>query len=174
MRKFLDGLYVTSGVAAAICILLICIIVSLQVVFNIITRARLFDVNLTIPSYTEISGFLFAAASFLALAYALTRGGHIRVTLILGILGERFRYAADLFSVLFCGLLSGATAYYMISLNMESFEFGDKSSGILSIPIWLVQLPLSIGLTILTIAFVDLFMQLIRTKQPLPESQPVE
>jgi TRAP-type C4-dicarboxylate transport system permease small subunit len=170
----LDGLYSVSGAIAAICILLICAVVSLQVIFNIITRLRLFEANLTIPSYAEISGYGFAAASFFALAYTLTRGGHIRVTLFLGALGDRVRYVADLFCLLLCGALSAVATFYMAGLNYESFEFGDKSSGLIAVPLWIVQLPLTIGLAIMTIAFADLFAQVIRDGRALPTPEPKE
>lgn len=174
MRKVLDGLYTVSGALAAIFILAICSVVALQVVFNIITRVRLVDVNLTIPSYADISGFLLAAASFMALAYTLSRGGHIRVTLLLTIAGERFRYVADLFCLALCGIISAGATYYLANLTYQSFKFGDKSPGILAIPIWVGQLPMTIGLAILTVAFCDRLTQTFREGKSLPELQLAE
>lgn len=174
MRKFLNGLYDLSGVLAALLILAICAVISTQVVFNIITRLRLFEANLTIPSYADISGYMLAGASFLALAYALMRGGHIRVTLFLTMLGPKSRRALDVFCVLLCGLISAAATYYMLKLTLESYEFGDTSPGILPIPIWTAQLPMTIGLAILTIAFADLLIRLIKDGTPLPEAQGIE
>ena len=174
MRRFLDTLYLTSGALAALSILLIGVVVILQVAFNIITRLRLLEASLTIPSYADISGYLLAAASFLALAYALTRGGHIRVTLVLNAGGPRLRHAADLFSLAVCGAISGVAVWYMANLNYQSFRFGDKSPGILAIPIWIAQIPLTLGLAVLTIAFADLFMRTLRSGEPLPEIQQTE
>lgn len=174
MRRFLDRLYVLSGALAALSILLITTVVILQVAFNIITRLRLSEAALTIPSYADISGYLLAAASFLALAYTLTRGGHIRVTLALSAAGPKFRFLADLFSLLICGAISAAAVYYMASLNYQSYRFGDKSPGILAIPIWIAQIPLTLGLTILTIAFADLFMRTLNRGEPLPDIQQTE
>ncbi|MGF1620664.1 MAG: TRAP transporter small permease [Rhodomicrobiaceae bacterium] len=171
MRRILDGLYIISGALSAFFILAICSVVALQVIFNIITRLRITDATLTISSYATISGFLLAAASFMALAYTLTRGGHIRVTLLFSIAGDRFRYAADLFCLAMCGVISGTATWFMWSLVLESYEFGDKSSGILAIPIWIGQAPLFTGLAILTIAFTDLFVQTLRQGKSLPELQ---
>lgn len=174
MRRILDGLYVASGALSALLILAICSVVAFQVIFNIITRLRLTEANLTIPSYADISGFLLAAASFLALAYTLTRGGHIRVTLLLGNLGDGLRFAADLFCLAICCAISATAAYFMILLTLESYDFGDKSPGILAIPIWIGQTPLATGLAILTIAFADLFVTTLRSGSPMPDSQPLE
>jgi TRAP-type C4-dicarboxylate transport system permease small subunit len=169
MRRFLDTLYTLSGALAALSILLITIVVILQVAFSIITRLRLSEAALTIPSYADISGYLLASSSFLALAYALTRGGHIRVTLVLNAAGPRIRHAADLFSLAVCGAISAAAVWYMANLNYQSFRFGDKSPGILAIPIWIAQIPLTLGLAVLTIAFIDLFMRTLTSGEPLPE-----
>jgi TRAP-type C4-dicarboxylate transport system permease small subunit len=174
MRRILDGLYVASGALAAISILMICSVVALQVIFNVITRLRLVDVNLTIPSYADISGFLLATSSFMALAYTLTRGGHIRVTLVLSLAGERFRHAADLFCLALCGAIGAGATYYMASLTEQSFRFGDKSPGILAIPIWVGQAPMTAGLAIMTIAFADLFVQALREGKTLPDLMPSE
>jgi len=174
MRRILDGIYVVSGALSAIMILTICCVVCLQVTFNIVTRLGFQGVTPTIPSYADVSGFLLAAASFFALAYTLTRGGHIRVTLLFSIFGQRFRYIADLFSLAVCGAISGAGTYYMLQLTLQSYQFGDKSPGILAIPIWIGQVPLTIGLGILTIAFADLLVRTLRNRQPPPEIQPME
>ena len=104
----------------------------------------------------------------------MTRGGHIRVTLVLTVLGDRFRYAADLFCLALCGTISGAAAYYMLSLTMQSYKFGDKSPGIIALPIWVGQTPMTVGLAILTIAFADLFIRTLREGKPLPETQSLE
>ncbi len=174
MRLFLDWLYRISGALAALCILTIGVVVILQVTLNIVSRLRIFETSLTIPSYADISGYLLASASFLALAYALTRGGHIRVTLVLSLAGPRLRLIADLFSLALCGLISAAAVYFMANLTYESYRFGDKSPGILAIPIWIAQLPLTAGLAILTIAFADLFMRTLIGGKPLPETQAIE
>jgi TRAP-type mannitol/chloroaromatic compound transport system permease small subunit len=174
MRKFLDRIYQLSGFLAALSILAICSIICLQVVFNLITRLRIFEANLTIPSYADFAGYLLAAASFLALPYALMRGGHIRVTLFLGVIGERMRFLADLLSLSLCLMVSAGATWYMASLNYDSYRFGDKSPGIIAIPIWIVQLPLTIGLALLSVAFADLIVKTLSEGRPLPESQGTE
>jgi TRAP-type C4-dicarboxylate transport system permease small subunit len=107
----------------------------------------------------------------MALAYTLTRGGHIRVTLLFTMTGDRVRYAADLFCLVLCGIISGLATWFVTMQLLESYDFGDRSSGILAIPIWIGQTPLAVGLAILTIAFADLFIQTLRHGKPLPELQ---
>lgn len=174
MRGILDRLYTISGALSALLILAICGVIALQVIFHIITRLRIIDTSPTIPSYADISGYLLAAASFLALAYALKRGGHIRVTLVLTMAGPGFRYVADVISLAVCGVISALAAYYVALMTYQSFVFNDLSPGILAIPVWIAQVPVTLGLAILTIAFVDLLVQTLRNGKPLRETRTLE
>ena len=171
MRKALDLLYAASGLAAAGFIVLICLLVSAQVTLNLIGRVLGPAYSFTIPSYADFAGFFLAAASFLALAWTLTRGGHIRVTLLLQSMGKRPRLVSELFSLALGAILSGFTTWYMIKLSLASWHFGDLSFGIIAIPIWIPQAALSLGLAILTIAFVDLFVQSLRAGTPVLRDQ---
>ncbi len=170
MRKFLDTLYNGSGFAAAGFIVLICLVVSAQVVLNLITKIFGSAYSMTIPSYADFAGFSLAAASFLALAYTLKQGGHIRVTLLLQTFGHIPRLGAELFSLGLGTLLSGYATYYMIRLNYESYDYGDLSNGIIAIPLWIPQLATSAGLLILTIAFIDLFVTTLMAREPVLEN----
>lgn len=175
MRTALDRLYQLSGAIAALCIVTIAALVSTQVVFNLITKMGLFGVNLTIPSYADFSGYLLAGASFFGLSYTLVRGGHIRVTLLLGAVAGRVRHVLELVTLATGFFISAAASYFTFLLNYQSFVFDDRSSGIVSIPIWIVQLPMSVGLSILTIAFADLFVSTLATgRRQFPDVAGVE
>ena len=155
IRKTLDRLYVSSGAIASLLIAGICILVCVQVLFNLITRFGGFSINLTIPSYGDFAGYMLAAASFLALAYTLTQGGHIRVNLVLSRLPKHGKWLAEMLSLCACAVISGYATYYMGKLCFESYEFGDLSPGIIAIPIWIPQSSVVVGMFILTVALVD-------------------
>jgi hypothetical protein len=73
----LDMLYLGSGVFAAIFMLLILLLIAVQM------TARW--TGLTFEGSTEFAGYAMAATSFFALAHALSRGAHIRVSIFLNI-----------------------------------------------------------------------------------------
>ena len=171
MRKFLDMLYQASGFAAAGFIVVICLVVSAQVVLNLVTKIFGAQYAYTIPSYADFAGFSLAAASFLALAYTLNKGGHIRVTLLIQTFSRIPRLFAELFSLGLGALMAGFMAYFMIRLNMESYDHGDLSYGIIAIPIWIPQMAVSGGLVILTIAFLDLFWTTLRAGHAVLENR---
>ncbi len=174
MRKSLDRLYSLSGGLAALFICLICVLVCAKVAANIITRIGLFGVNLTIPSYADFAGYFLASASFLALAYTLTRGGHIRVTLLTGIINEKAHFLLEVMVLALCSAAALFTTWYVGRLVMESWEFGDVSSGIIAVPIFIPQLPILAGLSIFSIALIDLLFQTIAARKPVITAEPME
>ncbi len=170
MRSLLDRLYQAGGALAALFITLICLLVAAQVTLNLITRIFGTAYSYTIPSYADFAGFFLAAASFLALAYTLRRGGHIRVTLVLRALPPSLRLASEIFSLSVGATLAGTATWFMARLNLESYSYGDLSFGIVAIPIWIPQLAVTGGLALLTVAFLDLLVGTLRNGAPLPDA----
>lgn len=159
MRNSLNLLYRAGGWAAAISILIICTLVMAQVCLNLIDKisSLLFDtaIGLTIPSYSDFTGFFLAGASFLALAYTLREGGHIRVSLILQQLPQKLQHIAEIWCL---GLVCSITLFFtwfMARLVYESWSYNDLSSGMIAVPIWIPQSSIFVGLAILSIALID-------------------
>ncbi|XOT96301.1 TRAP transporter small permease, partial [Alcaligenes pakistanensis] len=69
------------GALAALFLCLIGVVVTAQIV------ARLFSMQ--IPASDDFAGWFMAASIFLALPYAMLRGDHIRVSLLLQVIPER-------------------------------------------------------------------------------------
>ncbi len=170
MRKILDALYRGSGALAALFLLAICLIVLAQVGANIASAAYKAltgeAIGLVIPSYAEFAGFFLAASTFLGLAYALNAGAHIRVSLVIQNFHGRTRQLIELWCVLIGAVFSGYFAWYTVGLVMESYEFGDLSTGMVPVPLWIAQVPMALGLIILTVAFIDSFFTLLAGRIP--------
>ncbi len=166
MRRFLDTLYRLAGGLAALFIVAIVALVFAQVVLNLadkITAAMTgAGLGVTIPSYSDFTGFFLAAASFMALAYTLRAGGHIRVTLVTRSFSAPLQRVFEMGVTALALAMSAFGAYYMILLVIESHEFGDKSAGMVSVPLWIPQLPVAAGLCILTLALADELFSLLR------------
>ena len=161
LRRALDLLYRGSGALAALFLVAICAVVLLQVGANIVDKlaewATGAPIGLVVPSYAEFAGFFLAASSFLALAYTLRHGGHVRVSLLVRRLAGEPRRAAELWCCGIAALLSGYFAYFAIRLVIESWRFGDLSPGLVAVPIWIPQCSLALGLVVLTVALIDEF-----------------
>ena len=159
MLRALDRLYDAAGVLAALAILFICAVVTAQVGLNILARLGGPGWSFTIPSYADFAGYALASASFLALAHTLRRGGHIRVTLLSGRLPEPLHRPVDALVLLLAAGLSGFAAWWLWALVAESLHYGDTSPGMVAVPLWLPQVPVALGLTLLTIALLHTLIE---------------
>ena len=157
MKAILSNLPVNCAnaaeTAAATVLCAILGVVLLQVAFNL--TDSLLPVfgwqppGLIVPSYSEISGFLLAAATFLALASTFLSDGHIRVRLFTDRLAPRRRKQSELASLLVATAISAMLAWGAVHLMLASLRFGDTSYGLLAVPLWVPQSSLVLGSTIL-------------------------
>lgn len=171
MRRYLDLLYRGSGALAAMFVAAIATVTLAQVAANAYNAGSkwLFGQPgvLLVPSYAEFGGFFLASASFLALAYTLRVGGHIRVSLVIRHLGGAPRRWVELWCISAGAIVAGYFTWYMTSLMFESIEFGDLSIGMIPVPLWIPQLSMVLGLAILTIAFIDEFFHTLAGGEPV-------
>jgi TRAP-type C4-dicarboxylate transport system permease small subunit len=112
------------------------------------------------PGATEYAGYCMAAASFFALAYALNHGAHIRVNLMLSKLG-RWRRFGELWCFGIGTALSCYFAYYAIKATYWSRKLHDISQGQDATPMWIPQLAMAIGTTVLALALADHLVRIL-------------
>ncbi len=158
MRSLLDKLYLASGYLSGFCIVLITLIITAQIV------GRLF--GFIVPSAEDFSGYALAAATFFGLAYTFREGGHIRVTLVIQHWTRGSRYIQELLVLIFALLLVSFMSFYSIHMVWESYIFEEVSSGYVSIPIWMPQVPVALGIVMLNIAILDDVIALFKRNTP--------
>jgi TRAP-type C4-dicarboxylate transport system permease small subunit len=147
MRKFLDSLYLGAAWLAA----LFMIGVLVMVLLSMLGRMLQFYV----PGTDAYAGYAMAGAGFLALAHTLKSGEHIRVTLIIGKLTGGARRGLELWSLSVAVLLAGLLAVYAWRLAWQSHEFHDISTSADATPLWIPQILMAVGTTVMLIAFID-------------------
>jgi TRAP-type C4-dicarboxylate transport system permease small subunit len=147
MRRLLDALY--DGAAWLAALFMIGLLA--MVLLAIVSRLAHFHVAGT----DAYAGYLMAASGFLALAHTLKRGEHIRVTLLLARLKGSARRGMEIWALFAATLLAALFAFYSVRLTWQSRAFHDISTGNDATPLWIPQLGMAIGTTILFIAFVD-------------------
>ena len=157
MRRALNALYDGAAALAALFLLGLLGMVLLSV------GGR--QLNFYVPGTDAYAGYLMAASGFLALAHTLKRGEHIRVTLILGALGGRWRQGLELWALTFASALSALFAFYCCRLSWQSRSFNDISTGTDATPLWIPQIGMAVGTVILAIAFVDELVLEIRGRR---------
>ncbi|MGB3211187.1 MAG: TRAP transporter small permease [Desulforhopalus sp.] len=170
MRKLLDTLYTASGWLGAGSIALICLLVVCQVLLNLLDRLSSLltgsAIGLTIPSYADFTGFLLAAASFLALAYTLREGAHIRVVLLVSRLPKKTHRLVEIWCIGFGLAVSLYFSWYTAMLTYESYSYHDLSPGMIAVPIWIPQTAMLLGLVILSVALVDELVNVLSGNTP--------
>lgn len=180
----LDGVYTVSGVLAAGFMILILLIIILQM------AARWTGV--TFEGSTEFAGYAMAATSFFALAHALGRGAHIRVSILLNI-NDFTRFWLNALAMFIAAITATYFARYAIKTNFLSQLLNDRTQGQDQIPdgviaflqmfvtppwewgslwasvsgawvytpVWVPQIPMSLGTTLLAIALWDHLIRLL-------------
>ncbi|WP_037255213.1 TRAP transporter small permease [Roseobacter sp. SK209-2-6] len=197
IQVVLDRIYLTSGVVAAGFM----VTILLLIVGQMVARWS----NLTFPGSTEYAGYAMAATSFLALAHALTRGAHIRVSIFLN-LSPRFGLWLDAAAMWVAAITATYFARYAIKTNIFSEMLNDRTQGqdfvpewLLSFlamfvtapsqwgklwaetgsewvytPVWVPQLPMSIGTVLLALALWDYLCRLLTERKASIVSEAVE
>ncbi|MFC3285221.1 TRAP transporter small permease [Litchfieldella rifensis] len=159
MHYRLRPFYTLGAYLAALCLCLICAMITAQVLGRIvdifITWVGGDRIGLAIPGLAEISGFLLVGASFLGLAYTFVNGGHIRVTLLIGNLPARVRVFVELWSLGIALLLCAYLAWNVVWLLEDSIAFGETSYGLLSIPLWIPQSAMLLGILLFCLALLE-------------------
>lgn len=147
MRKSLNALYLGAGWLAA----LFMIGVLAMVLLSIVSRL----VGFYVPGTDAYAGYAMAGAGFLALAHTLKANEHIRVTLIIGKLRGGARRGLELWALSVAVLMSGALAWFSWRLVWQSHSFHDISTAADATPLWIPQILMGLGCTVLFIALLD-------------------
>lgn len=159
MRKALDTLYGTALVGACLAMIAIAALVFVQVAGRLADRALTAlgqpRWGIAVPSLAEIGGFLFVAAACLALPYTFRAAGHVRVTLLLRLVGPAANRALTvLVLAIAVGLALFATWHIGLRL-IDTYTMGRVSFGLIRIPLWIPQAVMTTGFVIFCIAILD-------------------
>jgi len=158
MRRFLDALYIGAGYLAAFFVFAIFAMMIGQ------TVVREFGVRT--GGTDDIVGWFCAAASSLILANAFKRGDLVRVTLLL----ERFegggRRALEALALACSSAFALYLAWWSMSSTLDTWRFGEMANGLIAIPLWIPQLSLPIGASLLAVAVVDELVLVLRGSKP--------
>ncbi len=154
LRRGLDAAYLWAGYLAAASMVMILVITMVQIV----TRYA----GINIRGLSDYAGYFMAASAFLAFPLALTRGAHVRIELVLGVLGA-YRRTCETVSFFIGFLIASWFAYYSTKMVYWSWKFGDLSTGLDATPLWIPQLTMAFGAVLFAVAILDQFLQLLFT-----------
>jgi TRAP-type C4-dicarboxylate transport system permease small subunit len=165
VRRVLDNFYAAAGGLAAVCLVAVLLVICGQM----LTRW----LGIPFPGSADYAGYFMASSSFLALAYTLRRGAHIRVGIVLENLSPTARRLLDTVATAIGTALALYLAWYAVRGVSFSWELGDVSQGQDATPLWIPQLPMALGSILLAVALVDRLMALLSGGNP-PEEPAAE
>jgi TRAP-type C4-dicarboxylate transport system permease small subunit len=158
IRRALDALYVGAGWLAGLFVLAIFVVMIAQTVVR--------EFGYRTGGTDDIVGWFCAAASFLVLASAFKRGDLVRVTLLLERLAPGARRTVEIFALGAASVFTLFLAYWSIRSTYETWRFDEMAGGLVVIPLWIPQLSLPIGASLLALAVVDELVRVVRGARP--------
>jgi TRAP-type C4-dicarboxylate transport system permease small subunit len=168
----LRKLYDLGAWGAAACMLVICALVTLQVLFRCLDGLLVLfgtsRLGLEVSGVSEIAAYLLVGATFLSLAYTFVHHAHIRVTLVISRLPSSVRVWVESACLSVALALSLVLGWELIGLVRESLDYGDVSSGLLAIPLWIPQTVLTAGVGLLCLALLEALAATLRIAIPTP------
>ncbi len=153
VRRTLDAIYKAAGVVAALFLVAILVLIVMQML------ARW--TGLVFVGATDYAGYAMAGASFMAFAYALNHGSHIRVSIVLNALPKPLRRWLEIWCFGIGTLIMWYFVWYAQRFVYWSWKFGDVSQGQDATPLWIPQGIMLAGATLFAIALTDHLAHLI-------------
>jgi TRAP-type C4-dicarboxylate transport system permease small subunit len=68
--------------------------------------------------------------------------------------------------VLFLCVVGALFAGFAINMVLDSYAFGDVSTGMMAIPLWVPQLSMAVGAVLLEIAALEELVRVLRGEEP--------
>ena len=155
LRRGLDAAYAAGGAAGAVFLVAILGLIIAQMI------ARW--TGAVLPGATDYAGYCMAGASFLALAYAMHRGAHIRVNVALARFGCGRRFA-EIWCYAAATVIAVFFAWNAIRTNIASARWNDISQGLDATPLWIPQIVMSVGTVMLAVVLLDHFLRVLLTR----------
>jgi TRAP-type C4-dicarboxylate transport system permease small subunit len=112
------------------------------------------------PWSVEYAIYLQCFVLFLGAGWTLRRGGHIRVAVLLQALPPGAARLADMLGSAFAIGVVGFAALALWQQLFRTFEFGSTSFYPMGTPLWIPQGLLTLGVTLLWLAFVARLLRL--------------
>ncbi|HLS17241.1 MAG TPA: TRAP transporter small permease [Paenalcaligenes sp.] len=160
--KWLENLAKACGVLAAAFLVALALVILAQIISRMFGRL--------VPSADDFAAWAMASSVFLGLPYAMLRGDHIRVTLVLQVLPKSLHYGYEILATLIALVVSAWGSYYCIIFVYESFARNELAPGMLPVPMWMPQIGMPIGLVLFTLMLARRLVMSVRG-QPLEESE---
>ncbi len=156
MKSPFDIIYKATGAAAVACLAGIAIVILADVALR--------QFGGQVKSSDDFAGFALVGTALLGLAPTYRHGDHIRVGLVLDRLTGKARRMLELLCLAGASLIVGWATWWIWKFVYDSYRFGEVSSGLVKIDLWVPQSLMLWGLGVLLLAIVEDFVRVLLGK----------
>jgi TRAP-type mannitol/chloroaromatic compound transport system permease small subunit len=143
------------------------VVLAFFITYDVLARKWGTSVGLPTTQVTdEISGYMLALAATWGLAYALRSGSHVRIDVIFPYLAPRLRSIVDVLAQMLMALFATIVSWKIWALVADSWQSGLRSSTYLLTPLYVPQLILGVGFTLLALAALGLAVATLAGWEP--------
>lgn len=153
LLRLADGLCAIGAAVAAVAAALLALILIAEVFATSL-------IGWSQPWVVEYAIFLQCFVLFCGAGWTLRQGGHIRVAILLQALPARAARLLDLLGTAFAIGMIGFATWALWQQLLRTFEFGSTSFYPMGTPLWIPQGMLTLGVTLLLLAFVARLLRL--------------
>jgi TRAP-type C4-dicarboxylate transport system permease small subunit len=147
LRRALDGLYLVTAWAGALCVFAI---------FGLMLAQALLRLQgAMIRGTDDLTAWACAGAAFLPLAATFKRGELVRMGIVIDQFSEATARWIELTTLTLCSVFAVYMTYWLGFMVYESYIYDARGQGLLPLQIWIPQLPVAIGSGVLAIALID-------------------
>ncbi len=164
MRCLLGMLCDAAGVLSAVFLV---ILFGLMIVMS---GGRQFGLN--IPAGDDFAAWAMVAVAFLGLAHTYRRGEMIRVGFVIERLTGGVRRFMETFCLVVGLVFTGFFARHAFQLSFDSWRFDDMSQGSVAVPLWIPQVAMVVGLSLLALAMLDDLIRVLSGDRASYEKDP--
>lgn len=109
----------------------------------------------------EISGYILVLAATWGFAYTLRADAHVRIDVLLPYMPRWMRASVDFLALVVMGIFACLFSWRIWILVADSWETGIKSSTYMLTPLWVPQVILGVGFSLLALAAVVMAVSMV-------------
>ena len=120
------------------------------------------QIGVAFRSADEFAGYCMSASAFLGLAATFRARMHVRVTLLSDMVRPPWKNRLETACLAAAVGLLLYLSWHVCFMTYESWDFEEKTPGIIPLPLWLPQSGMALGLLAFTLAFVEALWHCLR------------
>lgn len=166
MAALMGPVHRISLILAALCLLVLAGVVILQILGRFIA--------VPVVWANDIAGYALVATTFVAMAPTLRNAVHIRVTLVLQHVPASLRHILEVWSFAVGLAFASYGAWWCTVQVIESYQFGDLSTGLVPFPLWVPQIFMAVGFTTFALGMLEGLLAVLAGHEPAPLTELAE